>query len=149
MTNNQDRRFHSATAALNQLSSDFNDWCEILTLHSVQAAYAIIAANWAVHGRATLTNDWSLWSLTVVIAFLAANLGLTSLMIRSHFKQFAYAELNPKQWQQEYLQYESRTGGKSYWPYTRGIEYLGVSLRLLKTFAPLVAAVLFIVSLFT
>ena len=61
MPDNDSSEFTSAGEALKKLGQDFNDWCSIFTTHSIQAAYAIIAANWAVHRTtdAILNNSFA------------------------------------------------------------------------------------------
>ena len=146
MNDSDGRRFESAGKALGELQTAFNDWGSILTTHSLQAAYAVIAANWAVHGatKKILDNCWSKWSLTIVLVFLGINLLATRCMVRLHYKQHLYAGENPNQWQREYEQ----SKGKRYWPYTKCIEYLGVALRELKAWGPVIGAFLFVLSLF-
>ena len=136
--------FITAGEALKKLGQDFNDWSSILTTHSVQASYAIIAANWAVHSdaNAILVNCYSKWSLVI---FLGLNLLCTQLMIRMHYRQYIYAEKDSERWQKEFK--ETR-GKRTYWPYTKNIEHLGVFMRWLKVWAPVISAFLFIISLF-
>jgi hypothetical protein len=139
-------RFETHEAAIAQLNKDFNDWSAILTQNSVNASYAIIAANWAVHGSTgnILSNNAAKWSIGIVLLFLGANLLGSFLMSKLHYDQFLYAEQNPRKWEAEW------EAGKSlrYWPYTKGIEFLGVSIRRLKVSAPITACLFFIASLF-
>ncbi|MBN2438511.1 MAG: hypothetical protein JXL20_07905 [Deltaproteobacteria bacterium] len=139
--------FNNEGEALEKIGQDFNDWCFILTSHSLQAAYAIIAANWAVHGTAQeiLGNWFSKWSMVFVFLFIGVNLLATRWMICMHYRQFLYAEEDPARWAKEFQ--ESR-GKRSFWPYTKKIEYLGIMLRGIKTWAPVLAALLFVLSLF-
>jgi hypothetical protein len=139
--------FTSAGEALKKLGQDFNDWCSILTTHSIQAAYAIIAANWAVHRTtdAILNNSFAKWSLVIVFVFLGANLIGTRWMIRMHYDQFIYAEKDAERWKKEF---EESRGKRCFWPYTKGIEHLGVFMRELKIWAPVIGATLFVLSLF-
>lgn len=139
-------QFESAGQALSKLSDDFNDWSSILTTRSIQAAYAIIAGNWAVHGSAQqiIANPYAKASIVVVFVFLAANLVATRLMIWMHYKQYMYAESDPERWEKEF----SVCRTLRFWPYTKGIDCLGIALRWLKTVAPLLAAILFLISLF-
>ena len=141
---------NGANENLEQLGKDFNEWCSILTTHSIQFAYAIIAANWAVHGSANaiISNLWSRLSLIVVFIFLAANLLATRLMIRLHFKQFIYAEDDRDRWKKEYEEFVKSKSKRTYWPYTKAIEDLGLALRALKIWAPVMGAIFFMLSLF-
>ena len=143
---NNNRRFKNADEVTGQLNQDFNDWCSILTTHSLQASYAIIGANWAVHGTASniLDNSFSKFSMLLIIVFLVLNIFANSWMIHLHHRRFIYAEENTNRWKVEFNQ----SKGKRYWPYTKLIENLGVVHRFLKTFIPIIAALLFILSLF-
>ena len=66
-------------------------------------------------------------------------------MYELHEKQFNYADANTQRWKEEH---KNSQGNDNPWPYTNTIQRLGLFLRLLKTFIPVIAAVLFIVSLF-
>ncbi|MBA7644511.1 hypothetical protein ES703_52255 [subsurface metagenome] len=139
--------YKDAGEGLKQISKAFDDWCAILTRHSIQAAYAIIAANWAVHGNAqtVLDNVWSKLSLASVFIFLSLNLLATRWMIKLHYKHCLYADADPQQWKKDFEDSKAR---QTAWPYTEKIQNLGVWLRRLKIWAPVLAAVLFIISLF-
>jgi hypothetical protein len=139
--------FGSAGEGLKEVGSAFNDWSAILTSHSIQAAYAIIAANWLVHGNAqtVLGNTWSKWSLALVFIFLGLNLLATRWMIKWHYKQYMYADADPERWEKGF---EKSKTEQTPWPYTKKIQNIGVWLRELKVWAPVAATILFIISLF-
>lgn len=147
MDNLETSRYKNAGEALAQLNTDFNEWCSILTSHSLQTAYAVIAANWAVHGTAhkILENSWSTWSLALVFAFLGFNLVTTRCMIWLHFRQYMHAEEDNERWKAEFKASQNK---RSPWPYTKSIEFLGKALRNVKLAIPLLAALFFIISLF-
>lgn len=92
-----------------------------------------------------LGNTWSKLSLALVFIFLGINLLATRWMIKWHYEQHLYADANPEQWE---IDFEKSKTGQTAWPYTEKIQNLGVWLRRLKVWAPVMAAVLFIVSLF-
>jgi hypothetical protein len=140
-------RFENPKAAAQEVVSAFNDWSSMLTNRSIEASFAVIAANWAVYGSAAaiLAKPFAKWSIIAVIVFLASNLLMEWLMCCLLFARSQYAERDHNQWQQEY---DETKGTPDPWPYTEGIENLGHGLRVLKAFVPLIAAVLFIVSLF-
>jgi len=144
MANHQAREFSSAGEALKKLGQDFNDWSSILTSHSVQLAYAIIAANWAIHGSTqSLLDNWlAKLSMAVILFYLGANLLTTRCMVGMHYNQYLYADKNPDRWQKEFEE------NKRFWPYTERIEYLGVGMRFFKVWLPIIAAVLLIFSLY-
>lgn len=140
------RRFNNPEAAIAQLNTDFNEWSTILTQNSVNASYAIIAANWAVHGSSgnIMGNNAAKWSIGIVLLFLGANLLGSFIMTKLHYYQFLYAEQYPMKWESEWKNSKSLR----HWPYTQGIENLGLSIRWLKALAPIVSCLFFIASLF-
>lgn len=137
------RRFKDAGEAFKELRNDFNAWCEILTSHSLNASYAIIAANWAVHKGigAILNNPWAKWSMASVVGFLGINLLINGLMTLLHYFQLDNARENPQEWRKKF------ENPDKWWPYTDYIEYFGFGLRLLKVIAPAFAALCFLFSL--
>lgn len=146
-TESEKPRFASPGDALKVLSSDYNAWSELLTRRSVEISFALIGANWAVHGTADkiLENDASKWSLILIMSFLGLNLLATKWMAWLLVRRFRYGEKNAERWKCEY----NKTKGKvDPWPYTRAIERLASSLQNLKIWAPILSAVLFIASLF-
>ena len=141
---NKDRRFNNATSAKQQLIKDFNDWCEIFTSHSLQTAFALIAANWAVHGtsRTILNNTWAKWSIISILLFLAINLIIDYIMTTEHNKRYRHADDDPVRWEREYK--ENATD--KIWPYSPCIEYSGKFLRILKLLCPVISSIFFIIS---
>ena len=86
------RRFEKPGDASKELFDAFNEWSRAVGTYGVHTAYAVIAANWAVHrGQGIMSNPWAKWSLGVAIAFRAIHLvctgGITWLLLR----QIAYA----------------------------------------------------------
>jgi len=148
MNKSQNYRYKNAGEALKQLQTDYNDWSAMLTSHSLQVAYAVIAANWAVHGNAQniLNNFWSTWSLTFVFIFLVINLVITRLIAYLLLKQYEYAEENGQRWEKEYTASISK---QIPWPYTTNMGKISKALRSIKLFFPLIAAIFFIISLFS
>lgn len=141
-------RLESAGAGSNELVDAFNDWSSILTNRSIETAFAVIGANWAVYGAAEviISNLWSRWSVAAAIAFLGANLIGTWVMAKLHFDQARYAAGDHGRWEREFNDAKA-TNTDDPWPYTARIESLGKLLRFLKAWAPSLAAVLFLVSL--
>ncbi|OGP66471.1 MAG: hypothetical protein A2W27_04430 [Deltaproteobacteria bacterium RBG_16_44_11] len=143
------RRFSSSGEAVKELQEGFNDWSSILTKHSIEATLAIIAANWAVHGNKEiiLNNVWSKWSLTVAIGFLGLNLlasGWITLLLNQRLR---YADDDHNRWEDDF-QKAGKKNKSTPWPYTNFIQRLGSVTRFLKVTFPIIAAILFIVSLF-
>lgn len=141
------RRFKNVGEASKELFEGFNKWCSVLSSHSLQAAYAIIAANWVVHGNANaiLDNIFAKLSMAITIGFLGLNLLGARWMTVLYKKRCEYANENKEQWEKEF---EEAAQVTSSWPYTKLIENLGFWLRLLKAWAPVIAGILFILSLF-
>ena len=144
MNNSVERKYKQPMDAINEVQSAFDDWCSILTSHSVQASYAIIGANWIVRrsAEAILANCWSKWSIIIVMLFLALNLVTTYIMTLMHGKRLDYAEDNPEKWNSEFNR------RPKYWPYTKSIDELGFFVRFCKCALPFTAALFFVVSLF-
>jgi len=141
------RRFKDAGEASREVYDNFNTWGTILARHSIEATFAIIAANWAVHGsmQSLRSNNSARWSLIIAIAFLGINLLGSGLMTYRLGKRCDYAGEDKERWGEEF-----RVAGnnkKSPWPYTCCIECLGSILRFFKTFAPAISAGFFIGSL--
>ena len=140
-------RYKNSDEALERLHDDFNDWTSILTSYSVQLAYAIIAANWAVYGTAQklINNLWARWSIIIVFLFLVANLIITRWIGLRLKNRYDYAESDPENWKKEYEEKKDNPGA---WPYTKKTEVLGTTLREIKVWSLVISAILFIVSLF-
>jgi hypothetical protein len=138
----------SASDYLKQLGQDFNSWAELLTSHSSQACYAIIAANWAVYGKWSdiLNHASAKWSILLAVASIGITLFTNWLMAQLHYNQFLYAEKDKGRWEKEYLEYKNRSEDNP-WPYTQSIQNIGAVSRLLKMIVPVTATVAFIHSL--
>ena len=141
------RRYEVPGDALQELYQGFNTWSVALATYGIHAAYALIAANWAVHGNtnAILANPFAKGSLAVVTGFLGLNLLCTGLMTWLYKLRCMYADQDKKRWLDEF---EQTSEGSSPWPYTHFIQGLGEFMRLLRIFAPTAGGVLFILSLF-
>ena len=149
MSNPNPRRFSSSSDATKELQKGFNNWSSILTKHSIEATLATIAANWAVHGNAKiiLSNAWSKWSLAIAIGFLGINLLGAGWMTFLYNKRRRYADDNKDRWENEY-QEAGKKSKSTPWPYTHFTQGLGSVLRFLKVTVPIIATLLFIISLF-
>ena len=140
------RRFDNAGDASEELFVGFNDWSASISNYGMQAAYSVIAANWAVFGssNAILTNSWSKTSMTIVVTFIGVNLFLTLWMTRLYRQRVEYADEDKGRWKSEFGDGENMP---SAWPYTSAIELLGTVIRLLKTWAPIIAGIAFVLGL--
>jgi len=140
------RRFADAGAAANEIFDGYNDWSGTVSSHSLEASYALIAANWAVYGNksAILASLWARWSLGIVITFLAVNLLLATLMTRLYVKRCKYADDDKDRWDEEF---KNAANAPSAWPYTDGIQTLGTVKEFASVIAPVTAGVIFVVGL--
>ena len=141
------RRLQSAPAAHDELRSGFNEWSGSVASYGRYAAYAVIAAAWAVHGTkdGLLANLWALRSMIVAVSYLGIQVFLTWWMALLYRQRCEYANENSERWEQEF---RSEENINSPWPYTGFIEKLGELIRLLHVVAPLLAGTLLIVSMF-
>jgi len=143
------RRFDSAGAACAELLAGFNTWTKSLTEYSTKAAYALIAANWAVHATASqaiLQNLWASLSIGAAALLLAVHVLVVWAMGLLHGQRVDYARANPTQWDQEF---NDPNNIKSTWPYTPLIENLGTFNRWLLVVLTLLSGSFFIISLFS
>lgn len=127
-----------------ELLESAKTWSTGLGTLSVQAAYAIIAANWAVHRipDTILTNRFATWSIGICIGFISINIlltGITTELLRSRWQK---AEDTPDWWKSE-----CERQAETKWPFTDSIEALGFGLRMLKIIAPILAGLFFLISL--
>lgn len=127
------------------LKDDAGSWSSVVGSLGIQATYAIIAANWAVHSSAgnILSNLYARISVGLCIVFLMLILLFTEWMTEWLTCRWQKADANPELW---IKQWEARS--KSKWPYSEGIERLARWLRYLKAGSPIVAGIFFILSLF-
>jgi hypothetical protein len=131
-----------------ELLDAFNIWSAGLSRHSVQAVYAIIAANWATHvqpNKPILTDTLATWSMGICIVFILANIILSGILTGLHRDRWREAEDKTEKW---ILDYNNRNDKKSKWPYTNKIENYGTVLRFIRVIIPLIAGGLFLISLF-
>lgn len=141
------RRFESSGEASKEVFDNFKNWTSALTARSIQASFAIIAANWAVYGsqQAILANALSKWSLTITLVFLGLNVTATWWMTLLYRRRINFSQADKDRWERQYTQVANR---QDPWPYTKLIERLGECMGVAKAFVPLVAGGLFIASLF-
>jgi hypothetical protein len=142
------RRFQSPEAASKEIFDGFNRWTISLTTYSTQAAYAPIAANWAVHGQFGLLS-WNVYarlSVVFAISFLAVHMLIVWLMAHLYAVRCDYSDEDRERWTKEF---EANETVRSPWPYTKLIEDLGTHKRCLQALLPLTSGTLFIFSAFT
>jgi hypothetical protein len=146
---NQEKELFDKTIqeGTSDLLETFNAWSSGLSNYSVQATYAIIAANWAVFASADsiMKAPWALWSIGVCVLFLSINILGVGVITEMHHNRLRKALHEHKWWMAEY---ECRNEKNSEWPYTVATETWSLRLRLLKIVAPLIAGFLFIIAIY-
>ena len=100
------------------------------------------------NAKIILSNALSKWLLVFAIGFLGINLLGTGCMTFLYNKRRRYADDYQDRWENEY-QKAGKKSESAPWPYTHFIQGLGSVLRFLKVTVPIIAALLFIVSLFS
>ena len=143
----QARRFQEPGDATRELFEGFNDWSSSLKSYGLQAAYALIAANWAMHGvtDTILSNSWAKWSMVIAVGYIGIHLALAGWMTCLCRRRCTYADADKRRWRIEYNVYETQG---SPWPYTQWIQWLGGSIRFLHVVGPLTSGALLIASMF-
>jgi hypothetical protein len=136
-------RYNDESDAIKELESEYQYWSGKLTESSFQLCIAILAANWAVYQDVNKLreNSYAVWSICLVIATLVISLLVAKRMSEAHRERCEYAEADKPRWAKEHNTYRESNGGA--WPFTDEIENIGWISRLLKTWLPLVAGVLF------
>jgi hypothetical protein len=135
----QNTRYVSAFKALESLEGGYAYWSSKITETSVQLSFALIAANWAVHGSDALKTEL-LPRISVACAFL----GLMTTLITANCltklidKRQDYAEEDPSRWEAEWQNSQTQ---KDPWPYTRAIERVGEISRCLRFWFPILGAI--------
>lgn len=146
-------RFSNSSEASKELQDAFNGWSTGTPTFGRQMAYAIIAANWAVHSgvdgfNSLLSNHWAKCSLALTIGYLGVNLVMVWLMTILHRQRVDYCDSDRDRWDREYTTFTTNMN-PSAWPYTTTIELLGQTYRTINLLAPLCAGVLFVISLYS
>lgn len=141
------RRFKDAGDASKELYDDFGAWTASLGKYALQLAFALMAANWALHGSSKniLDNPWATASMFCAVLYLTAFVVLMRLRTEEVRRQYEYAEGNKDLWHQEYLdnlQIDSR------WPYTKRCEDLAGLLQWLHFLGPLLCGLLLLISVY-
>lgn len=136
--------YDSAEDALKELAEAFNYWSSQVTTTSVQMCYAVIGANWVVFTSVgkILSNSWARASLATVLLALAVNLvsslGLAEWMRR----RFEKADKDRPGWDTEFKREKDKHG---VWPYTVGVERMGIALRYVKVLLPLSSGLMLVI----
>lgn len=138
--------YKSVHEALQAVCDDYLYWTGKLTDTSLQLAYAIIAANWAVFGSVDkiLKNPWSKLSVALVVIGLGLSVAGAKWMGELHRSRIDYAETDAVRWNAEFQETASK---RDPWPFTGAIESLGRAMREARTWLPLAAGRLFLIAL--
>lgn len=138
-------RYQNGDDALKAVEADFQYWSGKLTESSFQLCIGIIAANWAVYH--TVDNlraePYAIWSIGLVVVALGLSLIVAKRMSEAHREQCEHAEKNKIDWDSA-----CKSGNTApEWPFTAEIENIGWVARELKAWLPVLAGVLFLISL--
>jgi hypothetical protein len=138
--------YRSPHDALKAVREDYLYWTGKLTETSLQFAFAVLAANWAVFGSvdAILNNLWSKLSVSLVVFGLGLGVAGAKWMGELHRKRIDYAESDNSRWKKEF---DDTMGKRDPWPFTTGIESLASWMREAKTWLPLLAGVFFLIAI--
>lgn len=138
-------RYQNGDDALKAVEADFQYWSGKLTESSFQLCIGIIAANWAVYHTVDnlRTEPYAVWSIVLVVAALALSLVVAKRMSEAHREQCEFAEKNKTVWDSACE--DEKTAAE--WPFTAEIENIGWVARELKTWLPVIAGFLFLMSL--
>jgi hypothetical protein len=148
------QRFKDSGEACKEVHEGFNAWSSGAPSFGRQMAYAIIAANWAVHATgdhlatSILSNHWAKCSMIVTLCYLGVNLILAWFMGILYDRRVTYTETDKDRWEREFNAYQTASAESS-WPYTMLIEMLGKLYRFINMFFPLLGGVLLVVSMFS
>jgi hypothetical protein len=141
------RRFKNAGEAAKEVHTAYNDWTSSLGKHGLQLTFALMAANWALHGTTkSILDDWlSTASMLIALAYLTAFLSLTYWLVHEHRKCHDRTDADKVSWAKEF---QESASSKSSWPYTKRCETLGDTLHFLHFAAPVSCGALLVMSVF-
>ncbi|WP_322050623.1 hypothetical protein [Paraburkholderia bannensis] len=144
-------RYTSAKDASAELYATFNVWTGKLSAYGPQIAFALVAANWAIHGSRAqmLANTFAKWSLVVAVGYLAFLLPAMYLMIGLLRGRMNYADADRGRWEIEAAEDAALAPGvKTSWPYNKRIDWSGRGLHLAHVLAAFVSGSLLALSVF-
>jgi len=141
------RRFKSAADAAAELHEHFGNWTAGLGKYGLQVAFALMAANWALHGaNATLLhNPWAKWSMITAVIYLALLLLSMGFMVRESWLRREYADVDKARWAREFRAAADRP---SPWPYSAAMERMGNLMAVLHVLGPMLSGALLMISIF-
>ncbi|MBX3625031.1 MAG: hypothetical protein KF892_08480 [Rhizobacter sp.] len=120
-----------------------NSWTAGFSKHAGQMVFAVMAANWALHGTGILRSERATTSMALCIVYLSAQLVLMGFNVYVLDSRHRYAAKNRSDWLKEF---EERAGSGDSWPYTKGLERSGRIQRFLNLALPLLAGLLLLFS---
>jgi hypothetical protein len=141
------RRFESAADATSELHEHFGAWTAGLGKYGLQVAFALMAANWALHGSNTglLQNPLAKWSMIIAVAYLGLLLLSMAFMVHQSWLRRQYADADKARWLEEFKAVATQP---SAWPYTPSMERTGNVMAALHVLGPLLSGALLLVSIF-
>ena len=143
----EDEITEEAKRGKERLVENTNRWNTSLETLSVQLAYAIIAANWAVNASSNsiLANFFAKYSIGTAVLFLAINVVFLGINTEIMWHRTNKADRDRKWWssQARLKLLDSNTS----FPFESVSGHLSTSLRWLRLLLPAVSGLLFALSL--
>jgi hypothetical protein len=109
--------YSSADEALKKVQETYDYWSGKLNDITMQMAFALIGANWAIFGTVNgiLANMWGKLSIVAVLLAMVFNVIAALALSQMNEAQMTYAESDLPRWQREY---QASTGKNVAWPFT-------------------------------
>jgi len=110
--------------------------------YSIEATYAIIAANWAVYRETFFDNPFALLSVALCVCLISINIFVlwkVGGMFRERYKEFEKSSIDELKDREEEF--------KDIFPFSKGIKSLSDRLALLKMIIPLMAGGSFVLGI--
>ncbi len=141
-TTMQTRRYKNAGEASEEVYESYNEVTGLFGKYAVEICYALIGANWAVHGTShgILDNEYAKWSVAAALIFLGMNL----ILAGAH--AFCLGTIVDDSTDEESWK-EAFQAAEKEWPYTKNIEDIGLARTILRFVCPLIGTILFIASI--
>jgi hypothetical protein len=120
--------YASADEALKKVQETYDYWSGKLNDITMQMAFALIGANWAIFGTASgiLGHIWAKLSIVAVLLAMVFNIIAALALSEMTEARVTYAESDLPRWAREY---KESTGQKVAWPFTDCINDTGRRMR--------------------
>lgn len=123
--------YETAKEALDKVQDTYDYWSGKLTDVTLQIAFALIGANWAIFNNVNgiVSNLWSKASMLCVLLALVANVIAALALSEMSNKRVTYAEADLVRWEAEF---KDNSGKKVAWPFTETINGTGRFMRWIR-----------------